>query len=128
MSARTAQRTGPTPDMTRSLGSLLVAAAQLRHEIGAVVGADDAQHPSQATEWLNFARHLLEMHDRIVAAVSTMRFTGSSAEHPLIRTDDDVVIPADAGYVSVLARRMEKHTRIGRLLALSPEDMRQLSA
>lgn len=54
-----------------------------------------------------------------------MRFTGSFGEHPVIRGDDGVAIPADVGYVHVLCRRMEKHTRVGHLLVVQAEPVRE---
>ena len=77
----------------------------------------DTWSPGQALEnWVDFTRHLLGLHDRILAASAVMRFTGSSGEHLTITGVDGVRVPADAAYISTLSRRMDRHARLGKLM------------
>ncbi len=132
MSTSDARRkhTEPMPALSRSLGNLLIGTAQLR-QVHQDIEAEMRRGPvRQSGEWMQLAQHMLDLHDRIVDSIAHMHLTGSSSEHPMIRTADGIVIPVDAGYVTVLARRMERHTRIGRVLALgsSAELQTQVSA
>ena len=108
----------PSTDLATSLGRLLVSSAQLRHLLGELTAADaEIWSPGDALRnWVDYTRHLLEVHDRILAASAVMRFTGSSGEHLTISGVDGVRVPADAAYVSTLSRRMDRHGRLGRLM------------
>lgn len=108
----------PSTDLATSLGRLAVSSAQLRHllsEIGS--GRTDTWTPGNAlVNWTDFAHHLLELHERILGAAATMRFTGSSGEHLTISGADGVRVPADAAYIATLSRRMDRHSRLGRVM------------
>lgn len=108
----------PAPDLATGLGRLLVSAAQLRHTLGSLTAHDaDVWTPGDTLQnWSAYTLHLLELHDRILAAAAVMRFTGSSGEHLTIDGKDGVRIPADAAYLTALSRRMDRHVRLGRLM------------
>jgi hypothetical protein len=108
----------PATDLATSLGRLLVSSAQLRHLLGELTsdGAEIWSPGDALTNWVDYTRHLLEVHDRILAASATMRFSGSSGEHLTISGMDGVRVPADAAYITTLARRMDRHSRLGRLM------------
>jgi hypothetical protein len=108
----------PSLDLATSLGRLLVSTAQLRTLHTALTSEQaDTWSPGDAlTNWVDFSTHLLDLHDRIVAAAAVMRFSGSSGEHLTISGGDDVRVPADAAYISTLSRRMDRHARLGRLM------------
>lgn len=71
--------------------------------------------------WLAQARKLLDIAAALEEAAAEKSFTGSAGEHIAIQGEGGIRIPADAGYISVLAQRMERHARLGRLLAPEPE-------
>lgn len=108
----------PATDLATALGRLLVSSAQLRHLLGELTAdGADTWSPGQALEnWVDFTRHLLGLHDRILAASAVMRFTGSSGEHLTITGVDGVRVPADAAYIATLSRRMDRHARLGKLM------------
>jgi hypothetical protein len=108
----------PSHDLATSLGRLLVSSAQLRRLLGELTaeGADTWSPGDALHNWVDFTRHLLELHDRILAASAVMRFTGSSGEHLTISGADGVRVPADAAYIATLSRRMDRHARLGRLM------------
>lgn len=124
------QNSEPMPGLSRCLGNLLIATAQLRHVHDQIVVLAGSGSVNQSAEWLQLSHHMLDLHDKIVDSIAHMRFTGPSSEHPMIRSADGIVIPVDSGYVTVLARRMDRHTRIGRVLSLGSVGMQheQVSA
>jgi hypothetical protein len=109
----------PSTDLATSLGRLLVSSAQLRHLLTRLAADDaDAWAPGDAlVTWTEYTGHLLELHDRILAAAAVMRFIGSSGEHLTIVGPDEVRVPADAAYIATLSRRMDRHARLGRVMA-----------
>lgn len=117
----------PSPDLARGLGKLLVSSAQLAavsERVEAIAGVQPELERLDAAreQWREVAAHLLELRDRIDVAAATMYFTGSAGEHLTIEGRGGIMIPADAGYITVLSRRMDKHARAGRLFADGPID------
>ncbi|HWM34831.1 MAG TPA: hypothetical protein VNR36_11390 [Pseudolysinimonas sp.] len=112
----------PAPELARGLGKVLVASAQLAAVAGEVDAASGVQPELERLDatrdrWREVAAGMLELRERIEAAAASMIFTGSSGEHLTIKGRDGVLIPADAAYLSTLARRMDRHARAGRVFA-----------
>jgi hypothetical protein len=114
----------PGTDLATSFGRLFVSASQLRHLAASLAAGDaDTWTPGDAlTSWTEFTMHLLELHDRIQSAAAVMRFTGSSGEHLTIMGADEVRVPADAAYIATLSRRMDRHSRLGRVMLSTSAD------
>lgn len=109
----------PAPDLARSLGTLLVMTGRLAKTTAAVeLHVVDAE---ATPPWLVQARKFLDLAAALEEAAAEKSFTGSSGEHLAIEGEGGIRIPADAGYITVLAQRMERHARLGRLLAPEPE-------
>ena len=109
---------GPAPDLARGLGMLLVASAQLSRRRRAGREVADVQPELERldaarTQWREIAADLLDLRDRIEAAAGAKVFTGSAGEHLAIEGRGGIVIPADAGYLTVLGKRMDRHARAG---------------
>jgi hypothetical protein len=113
----------PTPDLARGLGMLLVSSAQLAHVAAQVAAVSDQPEldrlDAARTRWCEVAADLLDLRSRIEAAAGAKTFTGSAGEHLAIEGRGGVVIPADAGYLTVLSKRMDRHTRAGRLFSVT---------
>jgi hypothetical protein len=113
----------PSPDLARGLGMLLVSSAQLgavAAQVAAVADQPDLERLDAArTQWCEIAVDLLDLRDRVEASAAAKVFTGSAGEHLAIEGRGGIVIPADAGYLTVLSKRMDRHTRAGRMFALS---------
>ena len=109
----------PAPDLARSLGTLLVMTGRLAKATAAV----ELQFAEAETvpPWLTASRKLLDLAAAIEEAAAEKAFSGSAGEHIAIQGEGGIRIPADAGYITVLAQRMERHARMGRLLAPMPE-------
>lgn len=127
MGAHSARRTAgePSPDLARSLGRLHISCEQLRNTAYQLSQTAENGAGDLAT-WNRFAAHLFELNRSILDEAAAMRFTGAPGERLTIRGREGVPIPADAGYVIVLSRRMDRHSRIGRLL-LTPVPMLESS-
>lgn len=115
---------GPAPDLARGLGMLLVSSAQLAAvaaEVAEVAGVQPELERLDAarTQWREIATDMLEMRDRVEAAAAAKVFTGSAGEHLAIEGRGGIVIPADAGYLTVLSKRMDRHARAGRMFAVA---------
>jgi len=112
----------PSPDLARGLGSLLVSSAQLAAVAGQVAAVSDQPElerlDAARTQWCEVAADLLDLRSRIEAATGAKVFTGSAGEHIAIEGRGGIVIPADAGYLTVLSKRMDRHTRAGRMFAM----------
>ena len=113
----------PAPDLARGLGKLLVASAQLAAvagQVDAAAGVQPGLERLDATRdnWREVTDGMLEQRERVEAAAASMTFTGSSGEHLTIEGRDGVMIPADAEYLTALARKMDRHARAGRLFAV----------
>lgn len=104
----------PSPDLARSLGNLLVTSGRLARVVAAV--EVHATTPDGIPPWLTAARRLLAIGASIETAAAEKVFTGSAGEHLPILGEGGIRIPADAGYITVLAQRMERQARVGRLL------------
>jgi hypothetical protein len=114
---------GPAPDLARGLGSLLVSSAQLATvaaQVAAVADQPELEHLDAArTQWCEIASDLLDLRARIEEAAGAKSFTGSAGEHLSIHGRGGIVIPADAGYLTVLSKRIDRHTRAGRMFAIA---------
>lgn len=113
----------PTPDLARGLGLLLVASAQLSSVAAQVAGIDQpdvGRLDAARTQWCEIAADLLDLRARIEQAAGGMTFSGSAGEHLAIEGRGGIVIPADASYLTVLSKRMDRHTRAGRMFAMAP--------
>lgn len=124
MTMTSARRTGgePTPDLARGLGLLLVASTQLSHvatQVAAIDQPDVGRLDAARTQWCEVASDLLDLRARIDEAVAGKVFTGSAGDHLVIEGRGGIVIPADAGYLTVLSKRMDRHTRAGRMFAMA---------
>jgi hypothetical protein len=114
----------PSPDLARGLGQLLVASAQLGVVAAQVAALTEVQPEVERldaarTRWCEVAADLLDLRERIELAAGAKVFTGSAGEHLSIEGRGGIVIPADAGYLTVLSKRMERHTRAGRMFAVA---------
>lgn len=67
-------------------------------------------------QWVVAAQKLLALSGEIQHAAAEKIFSGSAGEHLLIQGEGGVNIAADAGYIGVLAERMQRQDRVGRLL------------
>ena len=108
----------PGTDMATALGRLFVSSAQLRRMSDELTapGADVWAPGDTLSKWTVFTGHLLDLHDAILGAAATMRFTGTAGEHLTINGTDQVRVPADAAYLTALSRRMDRHARVGKLM------------
>src|SRR6187551_3140491 len=110
----------PTPDLARGLGLLLVSSAQLSvvaAQVASVDQPDVGRLDAARTQWCEVASDLLALRARIEEAAGAKSFTGSAGEHLAIEGRGGIVIPADAGYLTVLSKRMDRHARAGRMFA-----------
>ena len=112
----------PAPDLARGLGRLWVSSAQLAaiaDQVAAVANVQPELERLDAAreQWREVAAQLLDLRAQIEAAAGAKTFTGSAGEHLTIEGRGGITIPADAGYVTVLSRRMDRHARAGRMFA-----------
>ncbi len=107
----------PGPDLAAGLGRLLVASAHLRRLCRDVSSERTETWSGEAhSNWTELTLHVLDLNDRIVAAAAEMRFTGYAAEHIRFTTGEGLRVAADAAYITALSRRMDRHSRLGRVL------------
>ena len=117
----------PAPDLARGLGQLLVSSAHLAAVASEVATIADVQPELERLDaareqWREVAGHLLELREQVDAAAAAKTFTGSAGEHLTIEGRGGILIPADAGYITVLSRRMDRHARAGRLFLATAVD------
>jgi hypothetical protein len=117
----------PSPDLARGLGRLLVSSAHLAAVSEDVAAVSDVQPELERLDapreqWREVAVQLLELRAQIDQAAAEKTFTGSAGEHLVIRGREGIVIAADAGYITVLSRRMDRHARMGRLFAVTAHE------
>lgn len=102
---------------------MLVASAQLSSvaaQVASIDQPDVGRLDAARTQWCEIASDLLDLRVRIEEAAGAKSFTGSAGEHLSIEGRGGIVIPADAGYLTVLSKRMDRHTRAGRMFAMAP--------
>lgn len=127
MGAHSVRKSGgePSRSLTGSLARLRLSADQLR-AVALELSRSERVAAEELQTWNAFATHLLEVDRRIHDAQIAASLTDSERDPLGIRGHGGMLITADAGYIAVLSRRMDRHCRLARIL-VSPSPMLEAS-